>query len=153
MTRNISILAAFMAVLLSTATTFGQRNPPAPADVAARCVAAMEQSADRSVGAIASTTDATIDRVARLDMAGAPDREIVQAGQAGINRVQTIGRFVAARITRLERRCVQLLVRMGAERDLIMRVRTAAEGFRANIGDATQRGTSAIRRAVADAIG
>lgn len=146
-------MAAFVAVLVSAASTFGQRNPPDPADVAARCVASMEQTADRTVGAIASATDGTVGRIARLDAAGAPDEEIIRAGRAGITRVQMTGRFGASRIARVERHCVRLLVRVGAERDLIMRVRGAAEGFRMSIGDAVQRGTGAIRQAVADAIG
>lgn len=146
-------MAAVVAVLVSAASTFGQRNPPDPTDVAARCVASMEQVADRTVGAIASTTDATIDRIARLDAAGATDREIIRAGQAGADRVQLIGRFGASRVERIERHCVRLLVRLSAERDLVMRVRGAGEGFRTGIGDAVQRGSMAIRQAVADAIG
>lgn len=153
MTRSMTIMAAVVAVLVSAASSFGQRNPPDPADVAARCVASMEHVADRTVGGIASATDGTLARIARLDAAGAPDREIIGAGQAGINRVHMTGRFGASRIVRIERHCVRLLIRVGAERDLIMRVRTAAEGFRTNIGDAVQRGTGAIRQAVADAIG
>lgn len=146
-------MAAVVAVLVSAASTFGQMNPPDPAAVAARCVSSMEQVADRTTGAIASTTDATIDRIARLDAAGATDREIIRAGQAGTHRVQLIGRFGASRVERIERHCVRLLVRLGAERDLVMRVRGAGEGFRTSIGDAVQRGSMAIRRAVADAIG
>lgn len=153
MTRSMTIMAAVVAVLVSAASSFGQRNPPDPADVAARCVASMEQAADRTVGAIASTTDATINRIARLAAAGATDREIIQAGQAGTRRVHMTGRFGATRIARIERHCVRLLVRLDAERDLIMRVRMAAEGFRSSIGDAVQRGSMAIRQAVADAIG
>lgn len=153
MIRNLTLVSWLAACLVTATSVFGQMTPPDPADVAARCVAAMEDARDRTVGAIADTTGAAVDRIAQLDADGAPDRVIIRAGDAGINRVRLIGRFGTARIANIERHCVHLLIRLEAERDLIMRVRGAAEGFREDIRNAVARGSMAIRQAVADAIG
>ncbi len=156
MTRTLSMWAALVAMLVGTAGAFAQGvgdNRPDPADLAARCVAQMDRSSDRTIGAIGSATDNAINAVARLDAAGAEDRAIVRAGQAGIDRVQRTGRSGIARISRIENSCVRMLIRLGAERELVQRFRGAAEGFREDIGNAAQRGSGAIRQAVADAIG
>jgi hypothetical protein len=152
MIRNLTMVSAIAACLVSASSVFAQ-NAPDPVDVAQRCVAQMEQVTDRTVGAVGDTTQRVIDRIADLDASGASDREIVAAGRAGSDRVARIGNFGARGISHLERRCVGLLVRLEAERTLIQRVRGAAEGFREDIGNAVQRGTMAIRQAVADAIG
>jgi len=156
MTRTLSIWTAVLALLVGTAGVFAQstgNERPDPADVAARRVAAMEGAADRAIDGIAATTGRVVDRVARLDAAGASDREIILAGRLGVERVQTIGRFGAMGVTRIESHCVQVLRRLGADRALIGRVMNAAEGFREDIGTAVRRGSGAIRQAVADAIG
>eukprot|EP01025_Chloroclados_australasicus_P065557 TRINITY_DN8931_c0_g1_i14.p4 TRINITY_DN8931_c0_g1~~TRINITY_DN8931_c0_g1_i14.p4 ORF type:complete len:154 (+),score=43.14 TRINITY_DN8931_c0_g1_i14:121-582(+) len=153
MIRNLTLVSWLAACLVTATSVFGQMGPPDPADVAARCVASMEAASDRTVGAIGDTTGAAVDRIARLDAAGAPDRAIIRAGEDGIKRVRLIGRFGSARITNIERHCVRLLVRLEAERDLIARVRDAADGFREDVRNAVQRGSGAIRQAVADAIG
>ncbi|NRA57771.1 MAG: hypothetical protein HRU13_06600 [Phycisphaerales bacterium] len=151
-TRNLTIVSWLVACLVSATTVFAQ-NAPDPADVAARCIAQMEQTRDRTVGAIGDTTGSAIDRIARLDAAGAEDRQIVRAGQAGIDRVQRTGRAGISRISRIERSCVRVLIRLEAERELIQRFRGAANSLREDIGNAAQRGSGAIRQAVADAIG
>ena len=153
MLRNLTIGSAIAACLLSVSSVFAQTTPPDPVDVAQRCVAAMEDVRDKTVDGVANTTQRVVDRIADLDAAGAPDREIIAAGRAGVERVSRIGQAGAKTITRIERRCVALLVRLEAERDLIMRVRGAAEGFREDVGNAVRRGAGAIRQAVADAIG
>lgn len=151
-TRNLTTVSWLVACLVSATTVFAQ-NSPDPTDVATRCVAQMEQTRDRAIRAVGGATDNAIDRIARLDAAGAEDREIVRAGQAGVDRVQRTGRAGIARISRIERSCVRVLIRLGAERDLLQRVRGAADGFREDVGNAAQRGAGAIRQAVADAIG
>jgi len=154
MTRSLSIVLAALVALATAGNAMAQRNPgPAPADVAQRCVASMEQTRDRATDAIATTTSAAIDRIADLDASGAEDRAIVAAGRAGTNRVQGIARFANARIARTEAHCVRILRRLDADRALIERVRNAAAGFREDVGTAARRGTAAIRQAVADAIG
>ena len=60
MTRNLTVVSWLVACLLSATTVFAQ-NAPEPADVAARCVAAMETTRDRAVGAVGDTTQAAID--------------------------------------------------------------------------------------------
>ena len=156
MTRTLSMWAAVVALLVGTAGAFAQgmgNERPDPADVAARCVSSMDGVADRTIGGIADTTQRATGLVARLDAAGASDREIVRAGQAGVDRVQMIARFGSSRIARIEAHCVQVLRRLGADRALIGRVMGAADGFGEDIRTAAQRGTGAIRQAVADAIG
>lgn len=153
MIRNLTMVSAVAACLVSVSSVFAQATPPDPVDVAQRCVAQMEQVTDRTVGAVANTTRETIARIGDLDAAGAPDAAIIRAGKAGADRAARIGHFGASGVTNLERRCVGLLIRLEAERTLIMRVRGAAEGFREDIRGAVARGTMAIRQAVADAIG
>lgn len=147
---------ALVAVLMGTAGVFGQgvsNDGPDPVQVAQRCVAAMDQVTDRTIGGVADTTNRTVALVGRLDAAGAPDRAIVRAGQAGAQRVQMIGRMGSSRVARIEAHCTQLLRRLGADRTLIARVQGAADGFQEDIRNAVRRGTGAIRQAVADAIG
>ncbi len=156
MTRTLSMWAALVGLLVGTAGAFAQgvgNERPDPADVAARCVSAMEAVADRTAGGIGDAAQRATGLVARLDAAGAPDREIVRAGQAGVDRVQLIARFGSSRIARIEAHCVKVLRRLGADRALIGRVMDAADGFREDVRNAAQRGSGAIRQAVADAIG
>ncbi|GIW74485.1 MAG: hypothetical protein KatS3mg103_1007 [Phycisphaerales bacterium] len=153
MLRSLTIGSVLLAWLVGSASAWAQAGTPDPVEVAQRCVAQMEQAADRTTDAVATATRSAIDRIADLDAAGAPDRAIIAAGKAGSDRVARLGAFGVRGITHLERRCVGLLVRLEADRRLIERVRDAAEGFREDIMAAVRRGTMAIRQAVADAIG
>lgn len=156
MTRTLSMWTAMVALLVSAAGVFAQgvgNDSPDPVMVAQRCVASMETATDRTTGAIGDTTAAAVALIARLDAAGAPDREIIRVGQAGTERVQVIGRFGASRVTNIAEHCTRALRRLGADRALIGRVQNAAEGFREDIRNAVARGSMAIRQAVADAIG
>ncbi|MEO1008710.1 MAG: hypothetical protein AAFX79_09090 [Planctomycetota bacterium] len=152
MTRTLSMLSAVLMVLVAAAATQAQTRPD-PADVAARCVATMQQTTDRVVGAIGGTTSAVLDRIADLDASGASDDEIIAAGRRGISRVTGLARMGVARVSRTERRCIGVLRRLGADRALIGRVADAADGFREDIGNAASRGVGAIRQAVDDATG
>lgn len=156
MTRTLSMWTAVVALLVGSAGVFAQgvgSDSPDPVMVAQRCVTSMGEATDRTIGAVAHGTRATVERIARLDAAGATDREIIQAGHAGAERVQLTGRFGASRVTNIEDHCTRLLRRLGADRALVARVQGAADGFREDIRGAVQRGTMAIRQAVADAIG
>jgi hypothetical protein len=155
MTRSISILAALLAGLLAATGSLAQGvgiDSPDPAMLAQRCVAHMEQIADRATGAIGDATQETIGRIARLDRAGASDEDIIAAGRRGTQAVANAAMAGSGRVTRVERHCVAVLTRLGADRALIQRVRSAAEGFREDIGMAGRRGVGAIRDAVARAI-
>lgn len=154
MNRTISLVSALMALLIGTASVFAQGNTrPEPAEIAARCVAQMERTGEATVRAITDQTRATIARIRFLDAEGAPDRVIIGAGQTGIERITATGELGSNQVSRIERACVEALIRLEADRALIARVRFAADAVRGNIASAVRRGTAAIRQAVADAIG
>lgn len=154
MTRTISLVSALVALLIGTSSALAQGNTgPDPVDVAARCVAQMDRTSENTVRVVANQTRASIARIRSLAAEGAPDRAIIAAGQAGADRLAATGRRGAGHVTRIESHCVDVLIRLGADRTLIARVRAAAEGSREAIGSAVRRGTAAIRQAVADAIG
>ena len=156
MSRSITLVSVFAAVLVSAASVFGQgmgNDRPDPGELAARCVAHMEHVADQTTRVIGHVTDETVARIVHLDRAGASDDEIIAAGRRGARAVANVAMRGSGRVTHVERHCVRVLIRLGAERDLIMRVRAQAEGFREAIGTAARRGVGVIRSAVAHAIG
>lgn len=150
------MLAALLAFVLAATTSLAQglgNDRPDPTIVAQRCVAQMGEVSDRTSVAIGDITRTTIGRIARLDRAGATDEEIIAAGRRGSQAVANAAMAGIGRVNHIERHCVGLLIRLGADRALIQRVRDAAEGSRGEIGMAARRGTVAIREAVARAIG
>ncbi len=149
-------MAALLACLLTATTSLAQglgNDSPDPTMVAHRCVAQMGEVADRTSAAIGDITQETIGRIARLDRAGASDEDIIAAGRRGTQAVANAAMAGTGRVSHIERHCVSLLTRLGADRALIHRVRDAAAGAREDIGMAGRRGVSAIRDAVARAIG
>lgn len=154
MTRTISLVSAVVALLVSATSVFAQGNVrPDPAEVAARCVAQMDRISTSTARVVAAQTGGAIDRIESLDAEGAPDRVIIAAGEAGADRLAATGRRGAAQVGKIQRHCVEALVRLEADRALIARVQAAGEAAREAISQAVRRGTGAIRQAVADAIG
>ena len=151
MTLRIPLLLAAILALLPMQQASAQ-NDRDPQEIARRCVQLVERRADASVEFIAETTRETIQRVRRLDAAGAPDERIIRTGKAGALVVNRTSRWAIDSIDRLTGRCVRAMVAAGATRELVRRVIGASEDAKGRIAEANDRATSAIAMAVREAL-
>lgn len=159
------LLAAILAILpfqgataqslqtnaLQTNAQVVQNDSPDPVAIARHCVRRINFHADRASGAIAGATDATLMRIRRLHAAGASDREIIAAGQAGAGRVARIGAGATDSMQSATRRCVAAMIAAGADRRLVARVIGASADAQDRVAGAVQRAQTTIRAAVAAA--
>ncbi|MFG0285803.1 MAG: hypothetical protein ACF8R7_15415 [Phycisphaerales bacterium JB039] len=144
------LLAALLALLpMQQAAAQNDGDPEA---IARRCVQLVDHRADRSVEFIADTTEQTIQRIRRLDAAGAPDERIINTGKAGALVVNRTARWAIASIDRLTRHCVRAMIDAGATRELVRRVVEATDASKARIAAASDRATNAIHMAVREAL-
>jgi len=153
MTLRISLLACAILALLPFQGALAQEDSPDPAAIARHCVRVINAGADWAVGSLQETTEATIQRIRRLHAAGASDREIIAAGQAGATRATRIARTATDSIQTLTRRCAAAMIAAGAEREMVARVITVSEDAQAAIAAAAERTQNAIHAAVRRAIG
>ncbi len=142
MTRTLSIVTLIVTSLFAG---FAQANAH---EVAERCIAEIREAAERSVEAIHTTTANGVERIARLDNEGAPDRVLIHSARDSKHRIRMISHSSSAHISRMVRACVRELERLEAPDELIEAVRTAGHHARNRIATAAENGSRAIDRAL-----
>lgn len=145
-----------MSLVSIALMTFSLTAAPARADeaerVAATCVRAMNAAVEKHQDAVQGITTRTVRAINALDDDGAPDRAIVAAGHRGTKAVDQNCRRASARVKSLQNRCVRVLRRLDAPRELVARVTGAARDALGSIKESGDRAKGIIRHAVAEAI-
>jgi hypothetical protein len=142
-------LAALSLVALPAAA----QDDPDPQQIAASCVEAIQNTAERTLGNIQEATGSAIAAIETLDADGAPDAAIVRAGAAGKNAISRRADRGRDRVNRLAARCVAVLNRLGAGETLIGVVTGAREAAVGAIRAGVHAGRAAVRGAVQAALG
>ncbi len=149
MTRTLTLLTSLAIALGFAAPVHAQADP---ADIAARCVAAIQDTMEQAARDMHATTDRTTARIRQLDADGASDERIVAAGRAGVQAVTDTEVAAVREIRQLRNNTIQALRRLDAPRQLIARVSGAARAGAGKVEDAAERATTQIHTAVRAAI-
>jgi hypothetical protein len=153
MSLRLSLLACLILALIPVRGVLAQEDSPDPAQIARLTARVINARTDWAVGSLRETVDGTTQRIRRLHAAGATDREIIAAGQAGATRAERIARTATDAIQGVTRRGVSAMVAAGAEREMVARVLTLSSDAQDTIAAAAERAQHAIRAVVRRALG
>mgnify|MGYP000703191185 CR=1 FL=1 len=148
--RGVIHMAAISALAIFAGPALAQ---PTAQQVADRAIAEIQTATQNASAALEAGKTRAVAEIERLDLAGAPDRRIVNFGQAAVEALQRMGQAGRGRIETIARNAVVALHRLNAPQELIDNVLRAAQEGRQAITQAQQRSVNQVRAAVAEAIG
>ena len=147
--RTTGLLALFLAVLASLAAPASAQGP---AEIAARCVNAIQETGDATVAEMRSAARRGIRVIGFLDGNDASDDELREAASRARDAINADARAGSQRINRMAQLCVARLQDLDADRMLIARVinarDTELEAVNAAREAAIERVGMALRRAL-----